>query len=290
MVQAILAEYKAAPDENRGHADMLNNLLKNNFEDDRLEDMVEVAHALILNNYPNEELIRYMAMSAYATGEFDVAKPYLGQLIEQQQLGPELAAMLQDYDQAQEDWRQEQALRAEDAAGEPLPRVLLKTTKGDIELELFENQAPETVANFIYLIEQGFYNHLTFHRVLQHFMAQGGCPNGDGQGDAGYSIYSEAQKPNARKFFRGSIGMALADSPNSGGSQFFITFVPAPQLNESFTAFGRVIRGMEVLSNLNRIDPENKDKNQPPVQPDEIREIEILYKRDHDYQPNKVRP
>ena len=139
-------------------------------------------------------------------------------------------------------WKREQELRQKEAAADDLPRVKLTTTKGDIVLELFENEAPETVGNFINLVEKGFYKDLTFHRVIAGFMAQGGCPEGDGTGGPGYSIYDECGKPDARMHFRGSISMAKTNAPNSGGSQFFICFRPTPNLNGIHTVFGRRLR------------------------------------------------
>ncbi len=288
MLEAALAEYKTNPAGKRELADMLHDILERNFKDDRFAGMIEIAQALRENDYESPELSQFIAMAGFATNRFDVAKPHLDALVGEGQISEQLQKMLQDFAQVQREWERELVLREQDAQGEPLPRALIKTTKGDIEVELFENQAPETVGNFIHLVEQGFYDNLDFHRVLEHFMAQGGCPNGDGLGGPGYMIYNEAQKPDARKFFRGSLGMALAQNPDTAGSQFFITFVPTPQLNNEYTVFGRVLSGLAVLSNLNRIDPENKDKNAAPVLPDQILTIEILYKRDHEYKPNKV--
>ncbi|MEZ6138867.1 MAG: peptidylprolyl isomerase, partial [Pirellulaceae bacterium] len=288
MIEAAAAEYKANPDGRRGLANMLHSALKHNFEDDRLEGMLGVAETLIKNNYPSEELELYAAMSAFGVSNYDAAKPYLQNLAQDGKLSAELTVMLEELDIAKKDWEQELKYREQDAQGEPLPRVLIRTTKGNIELELFENQAPDTVGNFIYLAEKGFYDHLTFHRVLEHFMVQGGCPNGDGRGGAEWQIYDENGKPDSRKFFRGTISMALGDPPNSASSQFFITLVPTPQLNERFTAFGRVVDGIDVLSNINRINPDKKDKNAPAVIPDEIITIEVLSKRNHEYKPNKV--
>ena len=136
---------------------------------------------------------------------------------------------------------------AAEAKADDLPRVLLKTSKGDIVLELFENEAPNTVANFIALVEKGFYNGLTFHRVLPNFMAQGGDPTGNGSGGPGYAIACECYRPDARMHFRGSLSMAHAGR-DTGGSQFFLTFLPTRHLNGQHTCFGRVIRGMDVLA------------------------------------------
>ncbi|MCC7334349.1 MAG: peptidylprolyl isomerase [Pirellulaceae bacterium] len=167
----------------------------------------------------------------------------------------------------------------------------MHTTKGDIEIELFENQAPETVGNFISLVESDFYVGRVFHRVIENFMAQTGCPIGDGSGGPGYTIYGETDRPGARKYFRGTVGMALSGHPDSGGSQFFITFLPRPDLDGQYTAFGRVTAGIDVLGDLVRVNPESEDeeKKKPAAMLDEIVSIEVLFKRDHEYQPNKVK-
>ena len=167
----------------------------------------------------------------------------------------------------------------------------IRTTKGSLVVELFENQSPGAVGNFIHLAEQGFFDGLPFHRVLEHFVAQTGCPEGDGTGDPGYTIYGEFTKPNARKFFRGTLGMALSNSdPDSAGSQFFICLMPTFILNGKYTAFGRIISGIEVIGNLTKINPdEEKKKDQPPVILDEVIDVTVIKKRNHPYEPNKVK-
>lgn len=289
LVTAALNEYQTDPPNKSALADMLWRILDRNVEEDRYEGMLPVAQALLANDYPEEKLVYNAAMTAFAVADFTALRPLLNQLAIDGQSSPMLMAVQQDLDTLQQWWEEEQAARQADAAGEPLPRVMIHTTKGDIEVELFENQAPETVANFIHLAESGFYEGQTFHRVLEHFMAQTGCPIGDGTGGPGYTIYNEKDKPGARKFFRGTLGMALSEDPNSAGSQFFITFVPTYQLNAGFTAFGRVISGMEVLSNIVRVNPEEKkDDSEPAEMLDEIISIEVLSKRDHAYEPNRV--
>ena len=168
-------------------------------------------------------------------------------------------------------WPEEVAAREKDAA-EELPRVLLRTTKGDIVLELFLREAPESVGNFMTLVSQKYYDGVPFHRVLPHFMAQGGDPTGTGAGGPGYCIKDECKKPGARKHFRGSLSMAKTAAPDSGGSQFFLCFIPTVHLNGQHTVFGRVIEGMDVLSELQRINPEGR--NLPA--PDRIVEARIL--------------
>jgi len=111
----------------------------------------------------------------------------------------------------------------------------IKTNKGDINIEFFDNDAPGTVANFVKLAESGFYNGLSFHRVISNFMIQGGCPQGDGTGGPGYSIKCEI---NPNKHLAGSLSMAHRGK-NTGGSQFFICHSSQPHLDGVHTVFGR---------------------------------------------------
>lgn len=192
--------------------------------------------------------------------------------------------MLMLFPMIMKNWEQEKKIReAEEAETDPekmLPRVLVKTTKGDIVLELFENEAPNSVANFISLAEKGFYNNAPFHRVLPYFMAQGGDPTGTGAGGPGYTFDCECYQANARKHFRGSISMANA-GPNTNGSQFFLTFVPTAFLDGKHTVFGRIVEGMEVLADLQRIDPESETQ----AEPDRIVSTQVLRTRSHEYKP-----
>lgn len=160
-----------------------------------------------------------------------------------------------------------------------LPQILFKTTKGDVLIELYEDEAPNTVANFVSLVEKKYYDGLTFHRVIDGFMAQGGCPDGTGRGGPGYAIPCECRLKNARKHGRGSLSMAHA-GPDTGGSQFFITFTPTPHLDGKHTVFGKVIEGMEVVDGLER--------TAPGVKPDRILEATVVRKRDHEYQPKTL--
>lgn len=124
-----------------------------------------------------------------------------------------------------------------------MKKVSMETNKGTIVIELFEKEAPGTVKNFTDLIEKGFYNGLSFHRVIPGFVAQGGCPNGTGTGGPGYTIPCET-KGNQKKHIRGSLSMAHR-GPNTGGSQFFLVYEPQPHLDGVHTVFGQVIEGMD---------------------------------------------
>ena len=130
------------------------------------------------------------------------------------------------------------------------PHVFIETAKGTIEFELTVLDAPQTAANFVALAARGFFNGLSFHRVVPSFVIQGGDPRGDGAGGPGYTIRDEL---NQRPFLRGTVGMALS-GPDTGGSQFFITHSPQPHLDAKYTVFGRVVHGMEVVDRIQQGD------------------------------------
>lgn len=133
-------------------------------------------------------------------------------------------------------------------------QALVQTSKGEILLNLFDDEAPLTVNNFVFLASQGFYDGIIFHRVLADFMAQGGDPTGTGTGGPGYSFGDETS--NGLVFDRRGL-LAMANSgPNTNGSQFFITFVPTDWLNGNHTIFGELVEGDEVLSGLTLRDPD----------------------------------
>lgn len=140
--------------------------------------------------------------------------------------------------------------------GYNLKKAIIEMDKGNVVIELFEDDAPKTVANFEKLIKEGFYDGLMFHRVIKGFVAQGGCPQGNGTGGPGYTIPCET-KGNPNKHERGSLSMAHR-GPNTGGSQFFIVYEPQPHLDGVHTVFGKVIEGMDVVDQINQGDVMNK--------------------------------
>ena len=150
--------------------------------------------------------------------------------------------------------------------------------------QLFENEAPNTVLNFITLVQRGYYDGLKFHRVLPGFMAQGGDPKGTGSGGPGYQIPCECYKPDYRLHYRGTLSMAHAGR-DTGGSQFFLTFVPTSHLNGKHTAFGRIISGFDVLAKLKRIDPETSNG----AAADKIIEAKVIRKRAHPYEEKDLK-
>ena len=131
-------------------------------------------------------------------------------------------------------------------------RVTMETTRGTIELELYPQYAPATVNNFVFLVNEGFYDGLTFHRVIGNFMIQGGDPTGKGSGGPGYQFEDEV-KNNPLRHETGVISMANA-GPNTNGSQFFITHSPQSHLNGKHTVFGKVIAGIDVVNSIRQGD------------------------------------
>jgi peptidyl-prolyl cis-trans isomerase B (cyclophilin B) len=134
---------------------------------------------------------------------------------------------------------------------------------GVMKAELYPDVAPQTVANFIELAEKGFYDGLSFHRVIPGFMIQGGCPEGTGTGGPGYTIKGEFSAngfPNELRHTRGVLSMARAMNPNSAGSQFFIMVEDAPHLDGQYAAFGKVFEGMEVADRIVSVKRDMRDK------------------------------
>ncbi len=138
----------------------------------------------------------------------------------------------------------------------------MKTTEGDIVLELFDEDAPKTVSNFKQLAGQGFYDGLSFHRVIKDFMVQGGCPQGTGTGGPGYEFEDEI---NEHKIVRGALAMANA-GPDTNGSQFFLVTVDAaPWLDGKHTVFGAVTQGMDVVDRLEATPTDARDRPEDPI-------------------------
>jgi len=142
--------------------------------------------------------------------------------------------------------------------------LLLETSKGPVVIEMRPDLAPGHVARIKELVRNGFYDGLKFHRVIDNFMAQTGCPKGTGSGGSGKKLEAEF---SPESHVRGTVSMARAQDPNSGDSQFFICFASAPWLNKQYTVWGRVIEGMENIDAIN--------KGEPPRQPDTIVRMQV---------------
>lgn len=274
---------------------------------DQFERALPIIKLLIDNGANNKELYVWGFLCAFMTNDYDLAKTYLEKVkstgalegiasaAERGEKTDPQAGLMQNalrlvsvciakIDEYQRLWAKESAIRAAEAKADNLPRVKLTTTKGEITIELFENEAPQTVANFLTLVKQGFYNDTPFHRVLPGFMAQGGAKTDDGQGGPGYTIRCECYRPDYRRHFRGTLSMAHAGR-DTGNSQFFLTTVATPHLNGRHTAFGRVIEGIEVVGDLQNRSTENE---QQPPKADRILKAEVLRDRGHEYKFEKL--
>lgn len=293
LLAAAKAAFKEAPNKDEeAKAFLLNNIVMMvNYDD--YENALKECDELIRLGLVEQPIFEIAAFSAYNSNQFAYAESAIASAkklaanalarakaqgktqaeINKEGIGqvhPGLAQLEENLPFYKEAWAKEKALRA--AQAKACPIVKLQTSAGDISIELFVNEAPNTVANFIELVNKGFYNGLTFHRVMQAFMAQGGDPNGNGTGGPGYYIPCEVDNPNARVHFRGSLSMAHAGK-DTGGSQFFITFVPTKWLDGKHTVFGRVISGFDTLAKIQR----NPDPKTPGFEPTKIIKAEVTY-------------
>lgn len=287
MVELAPLIYEADPSDTVAAELMLQTL----FEKNRYAELVKVADAVLLKDPKAQIAANYSGVGKFATHDFEGAIKVLQDAeAAGVELIPQLGGQYLDTsEQYIEFWKEEQAIRAKEDAAEGdalLPIVKLSTSRGDIEILMFENEAPNTVANFISLVEKNYYDGLKFHRVIPSFMAQGGCPYSKtnpsraGSGGPGYLIPCECFEANARRHFAGSLSMAHAGK-DTGGSQFFLTHLPTNNLNPEpgktssvHTVFGRVIKGLDVVQAIE--------------QNDEIKSAIVVRKRNHEYAPKTL--
>ena len=271
---------------------------KNLLKTDHDADTIAVLRRLLILKPDNEQLKLDLGLALLKTNQFAEANEIIDTI------APNVLDKLNEADNKllsirvplQRAYEQEKKILAAEA-DDNLPRVEINTTRGPIVAELFENEAPDTVGNFIQLVESGFYTDVIFHRVISKFMAQTGLvafsDNGYKMKNIGYSIYDETK--GGRGHFYGYLSMAKTDQPNSGGSQFFITYEPTVFLDGRHTVFGRVIEGMDNAGHLLPTHEVKEEKDEPreevpieSVTPDRILSAKVIRKRDHEYRPNKV--
>ena len=260
---------------------------------------MEGAARLIDGGSQLKYLFETAARSAVVCGEFVMAKKLYDALNDEQQ--DEVDNRLEfNLEQYREQFEAEAIIREVEIQEDRLPRVLLKTTQGDVVVELFLDQAPSTVSNFMRLVEDGFYDGLDFYQVIDHLLALTGDPTGSGSGGFGKYLRDEHARPDARNGLRGSLVMAKlpmpggqdrAFIPNSASSQFAILLLPILSVSEEQTIFGTVIEGMDVVSRLRRVDP-HKEKKKGEVQypPDSIIEAKVIRRPDSLPEPEYAGP
>jgi len=286
VLNAAVIAYAADPSANADLENFLSVVMSLLYQSEQYEEALRVGQLLVEGGVEAPWLYEVCGVAAFCVSEFDLAEKHLRKAKVLGSLGAIAAQCLEATPDYQQAWQAEQALRARDLSSGDLPRVLLQTTQGEIELELFETEAPRTVANFISLVEQHFYEGLDFYRVASELAAEAGCPQGDGTGGPGYTIPLENWRPPRRLNFRGSLGM-LRDGPRSSGSRFYLAFRPSQDLDHN-TVFGRIIRGIEVLAKLQRRDPPdpmtrklNPFAESPAPPADKILSAQVLRKREH---------
>ena len=262
-------------------------VMKEAFNNNDFDRSAEISTKLLAANRKTKDALSMGAVSQFALHNFEKASAIFEEAQKINRLDLRYETYIEAAKKYQEYWNTERELRDKEDAlkgDAALPRIEFDTTKGKIVFELFEDHAPNTVANAISLVEGGKYDGIGFHRVINGFMAQGGDPNtldddpgNDGYGGPGYSIKCECYEPGTRMHFRGSLSMAHS-GPDTGGSQFFITHLPTDWLNArtepekgGHTVFGRVIEGMKVAASLRR--------------GDKITKATVLRKRPHEYKP-----
>ena len=254
-----------------------------------LEIVDTMLDAGITNEPALLSLLSQGVRASYALDDFDRASLMLDRLAEVKPQFP-LNGIRAFVDEASEKWQRELGIRRLEKNNDNLPRIKFETTAGNFVVVLYEDYAPNTVANFISLVEKKFYNDLTFHYVKPGEYIHTGCPNGNGTGGPGYAIPSEFDRDQIRYYFSGTLGMANTGR-DTEGSQFVITHKSLPELDGQFTAFGRVIEGFDVILNCKAMDPRALAAVDGGAAPEPVRIIkaEVLWKRDHQYEPVRAK-
>ncbi|MDO4629816.1 MAG: peptidylprolyl isomerase [Planctomycetia bacterium] len=234
-------------------------LLASTMDSDQFEAAYVISRELMLQRaYESNPFLYEMAgISAFMMNKFDVAKLCFNEAQQKNILSATAGAYLELIPYYAQAWKTEQTLRRQEALKGNLPRVLLETTRGEVEIELFTDSAPETVKTFLELVNQKFYDGDEFSTVLSGLFAQTGKTVVD------LRIPDEFNRANTRKHFRGSVVLTHGEKPDSGTSRFFIMLAPAMQLDGKFTVFGRVVSGMENISALERMSRGNSDGKTP---------------------------
>ena len=270
----------------------------------RYEDAERVAERILELNPQNKAVLGPLGLAEYAQLKLDEAEQHWAEAKAAGSLPPQFLQYADGLPEMKRHWAEEQRKRAEQASMN-LPRVKFTiadgdgNVKGDVLIELFEVEAPNTVANIISLVEKGYYDGIRFHRVLPNFMVQVGDPNTKeagrndyGTGGPGYNIPSEYTNPGMRRHFSGSLSMANTGQPDTGGSQFFITHLPQPRLDgdvgpSRHTVFGRVVEGLGVVRGITPAAPDAPGYE--ITETDVIRKAEVVRKTPgKDYTPKTL--
>jgi len=286
--------YASDPIQFAAIGNSLEEMLIHDAELDRFEPWLSAAKSLVNNGgIESDETLVAAGLVGLVHSDFDFAEKCWSPMAARGTLPLMESRYLPELNELKVKWERELAIRQKEKEKDDNPRVEVITTKGRFVIELYEDSAPQAVNNFIYLVERGFYTRRSFFRVEKHLCAQTGCEKDDGTGNAGYTIVGEADLPERRDHFRGSLAVALGLSertgqtePNSGGSQCYFAFLPLPHLDGRHTVFGRILEGQETINLFRVLNLSDKEeKKDTSKNPDMIQSAKVIRKRDHEYRP-----
>jgi cyclophilin family peptidyl-prolyl cis-trans isomerase len=287
ILDASVDAYLESPDRFREVNDDLTKLMRSllgeqgtssRFDPQKARD---IAERLINARAKNLNVHFYGSYAAYCLNEFDLARKWLDRLLEAG-AKPE-QTILKQIEDASAKWGRELALREADTQTQ-VPQVAVQTELGEFVVELYENEAPNTVANFIMLVEKKYYDGSFFYLSQPGRLAMAGCTKGDGQTNAGYFIPDEVDQPEIRHHFSGVLAMA-AEEPNTGSARFSILQQPTPGGDGKLTVFGRIISGLDVIYRVPAVKPTDIKLGAKPVK---IESMRVVRKRDHAYEPKTI--
>lgn len=288
--------YAAAPDQYQNIGKTLQEAFLYDVQLDRFDGWVDPLMLMVSTNGPfvTEEVLVLGVSVCIANNRYTEAESILQKLRDKGLVDASKEKFAEGIAIQMEKWNKELDRRKSDSEKDNNPIVEIRTSKGIMKIELFEDDAPEAVNSFIYLVERKYYDLKPFFRVEKGLVAQSGCEKGDGSGSAGYTFRGEADAPTKRDHFRGSLAVALGGDQkgnvdrDSGSSQFYIAKTDLPHLDEDYTVFGRVIEGIECLGILKQLNLSNKEEREAKKRPDIIISARVIRKRDHDYKPNPL--
>lgn len=249
----------------------------------------DVVTARLAHDASNAELWNEALRMAIAANQFDHALSALQKVKESfSEPPPHLAQLEAELTSYQQAWEDEQKMRAAESAADDLPRVELVTSQGPVVIELFEDASPQLVAYFLWLVESGVYTNLPFHRVIDHYVVEGGDPSGTGRATFGRRVANETSTP-PRRHFRGAVSLKVI-LDGTVGSQFVVSVVPLPELDGRSPVIGTVISG---LDNIDKLTPNmtldaGTDKPIEKAKPEYLFSARVIRKRSHEYQPQFV--
>ncbi|MEM9942996.1 MAG: peptidylprolyl isomerase [Planctomycetota bacterium] len=252
---------------------------------------LELGNILLDSDLPqdNSAAVNFFGVSyqtfraCFALQDFEKANRLLGQIEKNgTRLLPQIREQLED---AKRKFDREITIRRLESQTDDLPLAKLETSEGVITVELFEDHAPQAVANFINLVERQFYDGLDFFYVRPGEVAQTGCPKGDGTSDAGYQIPCECDKGQIRHHLAGTVSM-VNQGKDTGSSQLFFSYQPKSDRDGRYTVFGRIVEGMDVLYRLKRYQPSMSSGSQ--LEPSKLTRASIVRKRGHVYAPTRL--